>query len=756
MVMNSQPSASSRQSEGFDLLAEPVRRWIWRKGWTTLRDIQERSIPKLIKGDGDVIIAASTASGKTEAAFLPLISMVHGTGEVRGFDLVYIGPLKALINDQFNRLDDLCESLKIPVYPWHGDIGQGVKARARKNPGGVLLITPESLEAMFVLRGPDISRMFAGTHAIVIDELHALLDSERGVHLRSLLTRLEMAVGHRIRRVGLSATLGDMNLVNAYLRPEEPDKVEQLVSRSEGQDLRVQLRAYVKQHPEEQPGTGDVTTENRFDTATSAVGSHLFDNLRGVNNLIFAGSRQSVETYSDLLRQMSEDRKVPNEFFPHHANLSRYHRDHVEQRLKQGSLPVTVICTSTLELGIDIGDVDCVGQIGAPWSVAALRQRLGRSGRRAGQPAVLRMYTVIPENSGDSNPVDMMHLELVQSVAMIGLLIEGWCEPPRPKALHLSTLTHQVLSLIAERGGLSANGLFVTLCKDGPFRSVSQSMFASLLRQLGDPEVNLIEQAPDGTLLAGCKGERLIDHYSFYAVFQTKQEFRVVHGSKTLGTIPMTSPLSIGLTLIFAGRRWRIEAVSDRDKVIEVVPDHTGKPPVFGGGFGHIHETVIERMRDVLNQDMIPRYLDSEAASALVSARRAYRRFDFETMPVRMIDENHYLLATWAGTIGTASLAIVLASMGYTVKTHVGFLEVSASNMDTLDLMSDLEEISKGRLDLRSLVMSNARALQIEKFHRFLNDDLLLADALSSRLDLDAVPFIAGKLSSGQIASVST
>ena len=433
--MTSPASASDRQSRAFDLLAEPVRRWIWQKGWTSLRDIQERAIPYLIEGDDDLIIGAATAGGKTEAAFLPLISKASTTATCEGFDLVYVGPLRALINDQFRRLEELCEALEMPVHPWHGDIAQGVKARARKNPSGILLITPESLEAMFVLRGAEVPRLFAGTQAIVIDELHALLDSERGVHLRSLLTRLELSVGRRIRRVGLSATLGDMALANAYLRPEAPEKVGQLVSRSDEQELRIQLRAYIAGRRTEQPGPEDADTDDadaQDSSAQRAVGEHIFDKLRGHNNLVFAGSRGNVELYSDLLRGMCEERHLPNEFFPHHASLSREHRGFVEKRLKGGSLPITAICTSTLELGIDIGDVICVGQIGAPWSVAALRQRLGRSGRRADQPAVLRMYAIEPETEADSHPVDTFHLGLVRSIAMIELLIEGWCEPPRP------------------------------------------------------------------------------------------------------------------------------------------------------------------------------------------------------------------------------------------------------------------------------------------------------------------------------------
>ena len=489
----SSPRSSSNPSSAFELMAEPVRRWIWDKGWTELRDIQERAITTLLEEDRDLVIAAPTAGGKTEAAFLPLISSVLTEPGPGGFDLVYVAPLRALINDQLGRMEDLCARAELPVYPWHGDISQGVKARARRNPRGVLMITPESLEALFVLRGLEIPTLFAGTRAIIIDELHALLDNERGIHLRSLLTRLELAVGRRIRRVGLSATLADMETVKDYLRPGDPGAVDLLESEVDGGELKVQIRGYV---------TG---AEGDGEASKKAVAKHLFERLRGTPNLVFAGSRQKVEWYADALRQMSEDAKVPVDFLPHHASLSREHRLDVERRLKCSGT-ATAICTSTLELGIDIGDIDCVAQIGPPFSVSSLRQRLGRSGRR-GQPAVLRMYSIERATNAGSHPIDRLNLALVRSVAMVELLGDRWCEPPVPQALHLSTLTHQILSVIAEHGGATAQRLYETLCRQGPFRKVSTEQFARLLRQMGSAETDLIEQAPDGNLLLGPHGE---------------------------------------------------------------------------------------------------------------------------------------------------------------------------------------------------------------------------------------------------------
>lgn len=553
-------SPEPRASHSFELLAEPVRRWIWRKQWSALRDIQERSIPLLLQGDADVIIAAATAGGKTEAAFLPLISRVlRAAAAGPGFDLLYVGPLRALINDQFRRLQELCETIDLPVHPWHGDVAAASKARARRNPRGILLITPESLEAAFVRRGLEIRGLFGKLDGIVIDELHALLDTERGVHVRSLLSRLEFATGRRVRRVGLSATLGDMELTRQYLRPEAPGEVAVLESTSEGPELRVQLRGYrVGGRPAAEQDAPQSGTD-------AAIAAHLFAKLRGETNLMFAGSRQSVEQFADLLRRSSERRRLPNEFFPHHSSLSRDHRLHVEQRLKEGRLPTTAVCTSTLELGIDIGDIACVAQVGAPFSVASLRQRLGRSGRR-GQPAILRMYATERALDAELHPVDGLRLGLVRSIAMLDLLLERWCERPRPAALHLSTLVHQVLSVIAERGGVAARQLFLILCRRGPFKRVDPALFARLLRRLGHPEVALIEQSPDGTLLLGPAGERIVEHYSFYAVFETPDEYRVLFGSRTLGTIPIVTPLAPDVTIIFAGRRWRVRAVHERTR----------------------------------------------------------------------------------------------------------------------------------------------------------------------------------------------
>ena len=215
-------------STAFDKLARPIQKRIRQQGWKELRDIQARATHVLMDGNRDLIVAASTAGGKTEAAFLPLLSQVlDEPSEDSGFDVLYVAPLKALITDQARRLEDICRNTDMPITPWHGDVSSSVKAKATKRPRGVLLITPESLEALFIRRGLEIPRLFGATRAVILDELHSVLDSERGIQMRSLLTRLEIALKRPIRRVGLSATLGDMELAKVYLRPDSPGEVEQ-------------------------------------------------------------------------------------------------------------------------------------------------------------------------------------------------------------------------------------------------------------------------------------------------------------------------------------------------------------------------------------------------------------------------------------------------------------------------------------------------------------------------------------------------
>ena len=648
-------SSSAPKASNLERLDERIQRWVWQKGWTGLRDAQEEAIPVLLQAEQDVIIAAATASGKTEAAFLPILSKLLSSGEEMGVAL-YISPLKALINDQWGRLDQLCEELNIPVVPWHGDIAATRKRSFMKRPQGVLLITPESLEAQFVLRGHELKRYFGELQYIVVDELHAFIGSDRGKQLQSLMRRIECVIDRRVPRVGLSATLGDPTLAAMFLRPEGP-LATIIQSKSAAQELLVQLRGYLiepvhetdvevrEPHPNAQGMKPEETADAK---AYDSMADHLFKALHGSNNLLFPNSRNRVEYFSDLLRRRCEREGIPNEFWPHHGSLSREIREDTEAALKAGNRPATAICTTTLELGIDIGAVKSVAQIGPPPSVAALRQRLGRSGRRPGEPAVLRAYVVENSLTAESPLSDRLRESLVQSAACIRLLLGNWFEPPREGGLHLSTFVQQVLSMIAERGGVTALEISRTLVAHGPFAEIRPSDLSSLLRELGRRE--MLVQESSGALLLGAVGERIVGHYDFYAAFASRDEWQIVHDGRALGSLPIDSPVFEGLCIIFGGRRWKILSVCIEPAVLTVAPDPTGRPPIFESGRPMAHERTRQEMRQILEDDTDLGFLDTGAQELLSEAREFYRD---ARLGDRMVlkDGEALLILPWSGDL---------------------------------------------------------------------------------------------------------
>ncbi|HET8680449.1 MAG TPA: DEAD/DEAH box helicase, partial [Micromonosporaceae bacterium] len=454
------PAAPSQAapSQAYELYHPYLQRWVYERGWDRLRDVQERAARLIIDGDRDVILASATASGKTEAALLPICTVLARHQEVgtAGLQALFVSPLKALINDQYDRIVELCEPLDLPVYRWHGDAPASGKARVLRAPAGLLLITPESLEAMFVRHGSRVQRIFGGLRYIVVDELHSFIGTERGAQLQSLLHRVERSAGRRVPRIALSATLGDLTAAAGYLRPGGGADVAVVASAEPGSEIRLQVRGYLEPKPaavEPKPTAPAHAKPNSAEPADrAAIADHLFRMLCDTDNLVFANSRAAVEVYADMLSQRAALAGVRAQFLAHHGSLSKEIREHVEERLKDPFTPVTAICTSTLELGIDVGSVDSVAQIGAPPTVAGLRQRLGRSGRRAGRPAILRVYVAERELAPGISPADALRAELVQCVAMVELLTTGWYEPPDTAGLHLSTLIQQVLSITAQRG----------------------------------------------------------------------------------------------------------------------------------------------------------------------------------------------------------------------------------------------------------------------------------------------------------------
>ena len=717
------------ESSSFHLLEERIQRFIWSEGWEELRDAQEQAIPLILKGDRDVIISAATAAGKTEAAFLPALTHLLAAGG-QGL-IVYISPLKALINDQFGRLDRLCEQLEVPVWPWHGDVSASTKTRFLVKRHGVLLITPESLEALLCNRGSSVAAIFKHVTFFVVDELHAFIGSERGKQLQSLMHRIERALNRQVPRVGLSATLGDMKLAGSFLRPGgEPTQVN---SESAGSELKVLVKGY--EEPLVVKVKQDGSDEDDEPVTPGRIAADLFKVLRGSNNLVFPNSRRQVERYTHLLNKMCEQQKVPNEFWPHHGSLSKEIRTETEAALKQKELPATAICTNTLELGIDIGAVKSVGQIGPPPSVASLRQRLGRSGRRKGEPAILRGYSVEDAIGLNANLREKLRLDTLQMAAMISLLVEKWFEPPRVKGLHLSTLVQQLLSSIAQTGGASASDLYTLLCGPGtPFTGLTQQEFIELLRHLGLKE--LVVQDSSGVLLHGRVGEKFVNHYSFYAAFASEEEFRVVAGGRTLGTLPVDQVLLPGQRILFAGKTWRVDEVDEQQKTIYVTRAKGGVPPAFSGGMGRTHTKVRQRIRELLQATTELTFLDETARKLVSEGRDAYVQLNLKTEFA--IDQGRELvLLTWLGDAANEAIACLLIRRGFVATASGPGVEVVKGSRSTEDILDALEDAAIDDTPPLDMLLVDVKNLAREKWDWSLPDALLRKAYASLYLDLD-------------------
>ncbi|HCB1497741.1 TPA: DEAD/DEAH box helicase [Klebsiella michiganensis] len=724
-------------SSAYDSLDPRVRKWVYKQGWSALRPLQESAIPAILARDRDVLISASTAAGKTEAFFLPACSAIAGI--TSGFGIVYISPLKALINDQYRRLESLGEALEMPVTPWHGDVPQSKKKKIRTDPAGILLITPESLESLLINSSGWIKQAFSPVAYIVIDEFHAFIGTERGMQLLSLLNRIDHVLGRHanpVPRVALSATLGELDKVPELLRPDKRLFCETVTDNNSSSTLQVQVKGYLE------PVTKKGEEPQR--SAEEQVCADIFRLCRGDSHLVFANSRKRTESIAAALSDMCEENVVPNEFFPHHGSLSRELRETLEARLQQGNLPTTAVCTMTLELGIDIGKVQSVVQVTPPHSVSSLRQRMGRSGRRD-SPSVLRMLISEQELTATSSIVDCLRLQLVQSMAMIRLMItKRWFEPADARQMHYSTLLHQILAITAQWGGVRADQLWSQLCQTGPFRNIDLADFKSLLRHMG--AYGLLTQLASGEMVIGAEGEKLTSHYTFYAVFNTPEEFRIVTGSRTLGTLPVDSPLLPDQHIIFGGRRWKVTEIEVEKKVIYVEATKGGQPPHFSGGGMSVHDVVRQEMLAIYRENDYRiaigskrvDYADATARSLFAEGGDNFKRYNLQNSHFISDGQRSYVLP-WMGDKVVNTITALLMRSSFKASSFAGVIETEGASVSSVQRA--LKEILLSGLPSESELAADVPEKNLDKYDDYLPESLLAKGYGAKAYDIEGTKF---------------
>lgn len=703
--------AASRRSNlrvmpaAFDRLAPFLREFVWNAGWPALRPLQEAAVEAVLDTGDDLLISAATASGKTEAAFLPILSAIHADPK-RSVQAVYVGPLKALINNQFERLEDLCRQAEIPVVRWHGDAGDAGKSRVVEEPRGVLQITPESIESLLLNRTRFLRAMFADLQFVVIDELHTFLDSDRGLQLRSQLERLRAYTKERPRRVGLSATLGDPAAAQRWLNPD-PARVRVLTAPPGAQAVKYAIEHF----------------EDRTELAKD-----LFALTRNQKTLIFCNARAEVEELSWRLNDLAKAEGLEERYLPHHGSVAKSVREDAEARMKEADRPSSVVCTSTLELGIDVGRIDLVAQVDATSSVASMVQRLGRSGRRAGQSQGMMVYTTEAETWQD------LPFSLLQAVAVTELWRAKWCEPVAARRKPFHVLAQQMLSLATERNGLKAIDLVRHFAAGETFASIEPGEYELLLRHLvkGD----LLQQMADGTLLPGLAGEKAVRAHDFYAVFSSPPDVDVRAGDRTIGRIG--ARLKPGVCFLLAGQVWRVDQMF-QDEVL-VSPAAAGERPQFGGvGGPDVHPRVAEKAREILCGAESYPYLSQKAAKRLAAARARAAELGIG----RRILFEQGVLVPWLGSRVIETLAELFAWAGRDVE--------ATKPPWILDLKGDVAAAARKILasppspaDLSA--RRERETLAKFKFDEFLPDELLRIRHASDELAMDPAMKVLGQL----------
>ena len=642
----------------FKRYAAFIQDYIYRSGWQALRAVQNAAGDAIFHTDDNVLLTASTASGKTEAAFFPVLSLLAENPSA-SVGVLYIAPLKALINDQFGRLNELCAEEGIPVTRWHGDVPQSQKRRLLKKPAGILQITPESLESLMINKYMEIPSLFGDLRFIIIDEIHSLLRGDRGGQTFSLIERLCRLAACNPRRIGLSATIGDPAEAGKFLAAGSSRGT--VIPRFDGgkEVWRLSMEHFFNTPP--QAGEGKAVREDvppleaasaqAPQAADPGIG-YIFEHTKGRKCLVFTNSREECESVCQRLRQYCEANGEPDRFLIHHGNLSASYRESAEEEMKDDDSVLSVCATATLELGIDVGRLERAFQIDAPFTVSGFLQRMGRTGRR-GSPS--EMWFVMREDHPEPRamfPV-MIPWYLIQGIAIIQLYIEErFVEPPRTDRLPFSLLYHQTMSTLASGGEMSPGELASRILPLAVFNRITADDFRVLLRHL--LEIDHISRTENGGLIVGLSGERIVNNYKFYAVFQENIEYTVHAGSQELGTIVMPPP--VGDKIAIAGRVWVVEEVDHKRRELYCSLVKGNIPAYFGDVAGDIHTRILERMHQVLREEKQYPYLLNHALYRLADARNTFAKSEMERRPLISLGGKMWALFPWLGSYAFLAL----------------------------------------------------------------------------------------------------
>lgn len=639
----------------FNRFAPFIQEWIYSSGWEELREIQVAAADVIFNSSDHLLLSTGTASGKTEAAFLPALTLLYEKPSST-IGILYISPLKALINDQFSRLEGLLEDANIRVWRWHGDVPQDRKQKLMKNPSGVLQITPESIESILINKNLEIRRMLGDLQFIIIDEVHSFMNSDRGSQILSQLKRIASIIGYHPRRIGLSATLGDYSLAEKWLASGTSEKVQTPIVGGGTKKIRLAVEHFINPNPIPSQLNPYATRIFKSTKNIPPAIDFLYEQTLGKKSLIFTNSREQAESVIATLRDVAARKGQPDNYHVHHGSIAGALRESTEASMREDIYPTTTAATITLELGIDIGTLERIIQLNAPRSVTSFLQRLGRSGRRSNVSEILFVHS--EDEPSDNKPLPYLFpWDLLQSIAIIQLYLEEkWIEPLPPPSYPFSLLYHQTMSILASSGELSSQGLAKRLLDLPPFRKITQDDFNELIQHL--LEIQHIEQIEDGGLIVGLEGEKIIRNYHFYAVFQDSVEWTVKQGANEIGKLG--SLLLPGERFPLAGFMWEVQEALPKQRVMLVKKVAGRMRYIWPGDVAPIHTRVVQKIRKILFEINEYSYLQPGASLRLNQARKLAREVNLDSQYLYMLAEGKYCLFPWLGTTAYRTLERVL------------------------------------------------------------------------------------------------
>ncbi|CCD90937.1 ATP-dependent helicase [Bradyrhizobium sp. ORS 375] len=667
--------------DAIDRLSPAVRYQIANGlGWSGLRPVQALSTHAILDG-ANCVVLAPTAGGKTEAAFLPLLSKMD-VEDWHGVSVLYVAPIRALLNNQEARLSKLTGLIGRRAGKWHGDVKEPTRKRLVNDPPDVLAITPESLEAMLLSTRTPARRFLAHVRAVVIDEVHAFAGDDRGAHLVSLLERISRIAETDIQRIGLSATVGDPDVIVRWLGGSSmrPQRVVDPSGARKVPDLYLDF-----------VGT--------LDNAALLI-ERLYP---GTRRLVFVDSRRRVEELGHRLSQRGVD------VYLSHSSLALSERNAAEKAFEEGTNCV-IVATSALELGIDVGDLDHVIQIDAPSSVSSFLQRMGRTGRR---PDLNPNCTFLATDDD----------ALLRAAAIIDLFRMGYVEPAAPSTWTPHVLAHQAIALAMQEQGSASHGWWNWLDGCEAYRDVSVVEREGIVRHM--IENNILVEA-DARLMLGARGERLYGARNFlelYAVFSTPRVLRVMHGHSEVGVVDasfLQDKEQRGPNFVLAGRAWRISGVDWKGGTCAVEPAEAGSYPRWFGLPVSLNRSLCQAMRRILTTVEIDPSWSKRAIAQLQLQRESYAFLDESSVPIEEDSDGRCRWWTFGGGAGNRVLAGLLElKLGERVSSGNTFITFSNGAAASVVAIRQAIDLLAARPltweDASRLVDSNQRS-RISKF----------------------------------------